>query len=98
VGADAKLSLAEGIPIHVPDHVVLLKPNIVDLASSVASESPSVHVQPSAPAPSIAPTTVAPSGTRPVIARVITPPGTTDPRDLFHIYPKEVVRLSFEAS
>jgi hypothetical protein len=55
VGADGKLSLARGIPIPLPDHVVSIKPTSTDPAPSVVSECPSVHVQPSAHAPSIDP-------------------------------------------
>jgi hypothetical protein len=41
VGVDAKLSLAKGIPIPIPDHVGSLKSTTTDLAHLVASESPS---------------------------------------------------------
>jgi hypothetical protein len=97
VGVDGKLSLARGIPIPIPSHVVLLKPTSADPTPPVASESPSAHVQPSAHAPSIAPTTGAPSGTQPIVARVVTPPDTADPGDLFHVFKlEEVVRLSLK--
>jgi hypothetical protein len=98
-GADGKLSLARGIPIPLPSHVVLLKPNSANPAPSVASECPSAHVQPSAHAPSIAPNSGAPSSTRLVAARVAAPPATVGPGDLFHEFePEEAARLSFEAS
>jgi hypothetical protein len=58
VGADGKLSLARGIPIPLPDHVVSIKPTSADPAPSVVSECPSAHVQPSAHAPSIDPIVV----------------------------------------
>jgi hypothetical protein len=99
VGADGKLSLARGIPIPLPSHVVSLKPTSTDPAPSVGSECPSTHVQPSAHDPSIAPNTGAPSSTRPVAARVIACPATADSSDLFHEFkPEEATRLSFEAS
>jgi hypothetical protein len=44
VGADGKLSLARGIPIPLPSHVVSLKPTSADPAPLVASECPSAHV------------------------------------------------------
>jgi hypothetical protein len=94
-GADAKLSLAKGIPIPLPDHVVSLKSNTFYPAPSVALESLSSPAQPNAPAPSVASTTAVPSGARPVVA----PSGTADLADLFHVFkPEEAVRLSFEAS
>jgi hypothetical protein len=99
VGADGKLSLAKGIPIHLPDHVILLKSNTVDPAPSVALESSYAPVQPNAPAPSISPTSVASSGSQHVAARVVAPSRTGDHADLFHVFePEKAVCLSFEAS
>jgi hypothetical protein len=99
VGADGKLSLARGIPIPLPDHVVSIKPTSADPAPSVVSECPSAHVQPSAHAPSIDPNSGAPSGTRPVAARVAARPAMADPGDLFHEFePEEAARLSLDAS
>jgi hypothetical protein len=89
VGADGKLSLARGIPIPLPDHVVSIKPTSADPAPSVVSECPFAHVQPSAHAPSIDPNSGAPSGTRTVVARVAARPAMADPGDLFHEFEPE---------
>jgi hypothetical protein len=103
VGVDAKLSLAKGIPIPIPGHVVSLKSTTTDLAHLVASESPSAVpsalVQLSAHGPSIVVTVATPSGTRPISAPVVAPSRMEYPWDLFHVFePEEVVRFSFEAS